>query len=70
MSVEGPEEQISNQPDNIPGDMDTENQGEETAAMIEEQASGLANKWNKKTVTIQAISFIFVMRLSVSDLAT
>ncbi|GJS24358.1 DNA replication licensing factor MCM2 [Tanacetum coccineum] len=68
MSVEGPEEQILNQPDNIPGDVDTENQGEETAAMIEEPASGLANKWNKKTVTIQAISFIFVMRLSVSDL--
>ncbi|GKE91972.1 TRAF-like, SKP1/BTB/POZ domain, BTB/Kelch-associated protein [Tanacetum coccineum] len=72
MSVEGPEEQILNQPDNIPenipenilnqpdnipDDVDTENQGEETAAMIDEPASGLANKWNKKTITIQAISF-------------
>ncbi|KAL7593065.1 BTB/POZ domain-containing protein POB1 [Lactuca sativa] len=36
----GPEEQILNQPDNIPDDADTENQDEETAAMIEEPPSG------------------------------
>ncbi|GJU12209.1 hypothetical protein Tco_1134605 [Tanacetum coccineum] len=40
MSAVGPEEQILNQPDNIPDDVDTENQDEETAAMIEEPASG------------------------------
>lgn len=37
----GPEEQILNQPDNIPDDADTENQDEETAAMIEEPPSGI-----------------------------
>lgn len=36
----GQEEQILNQPDNIPDDADTENQDEETAAMIEEPPSG------------------------------
>ncbi|GJR97023.1 eukaryotic translation initiation factor 1A-like protein [Tanacetum coccineum] len=41
MSAVGPEEQILNQPDNIPDDVDTENQDEETAAMIEEPASGM-----------------------------
>ncbi|GJU84774.1 hypothetical protein Tco_1292320 [Tanacetum coccineum] len=41
MSAVGPEEQILNQPDNIPDDVDTENQDEETATMIEEPASGM-----------------------------
>lgn len=37
-----PEEQVLNQPDHIPDDgVDTENQDEEPAAMIEESPSGL-----------------------------
>nr|XP_043618876.1 BTB/POZ domain-containing protein POB1-like [Erigeron canadensis] len=40
MAAVGPEEQILNQPDNLPDDADTENQDEETAAMIEEPQSG------------------------------
>lgn len=41
MAAAGPEEQILNQPDNLPDDVDTENQDEETAAMIEEPPSGM-----------------------------
>ncbi|MFS7942883.1 putative chromatin remodeling & transcription regulator BTB-POZ family [Helianthus anomalus] len=40
MAAVGPEEQILNQPDSIPDDAETENQDEETAAMIEEAPSG------------------------------
>lgn len=41
MAAAGAEEQILNEPDNIPDDVDTENQDEEAAAMIEEQPSGM-----------------------------
>nr|GEV28303.1 hypothetical protein [Tanacetum cinerariifolium] len=58
MSVVGPEEQILNQPDNIPDDVDTENQDEETAAMIEEPASGdegandIDSNWSMECYTV------------------
>ncbi|XP_076890737.1 BTB/POZ domain-containing protein POB1-like isoform X1 [Bidens hawaiensis] len=40
MAAAGAEEQILNQPDSIPDDVDTENQDDEPAAMIEEPPSG------------------------------
>lgn len=43
MTAVGPEETILNQADNIPDDLDADNQDEETAAMIEEPASGMVN---------------------------
>ncbi|GKB41671.1 BTB/POZ domain-containing protein POB1 isoform X4 [Tanacetum coccineum] len=50
--VRNREEQILNQPDNIPDDVDTENQDEETAAMIEEPASATLHELsNTFTVT-------------------
>ncbi|GJR52843.1 BTB/POZ domain-containing protein POB1-like protein [Tanacetum coccineum] len=58
MSAVGPEEQILNQPDNIPDDVDTENQDEETAAMIEEPASGdegandIDSNWSMECYTV------------------
>ncbi|GKA54971.1 TRAF-like, SKP1/BTB/POZ domain, BTB/Kelch-associated protein [Tanacetum coccineum] len=58
MSAVGPEEQILNQPDNIPDDVDTKNQDEETAAMIEEPASGdegandIDSNWSMECYTL------------------
>ncbi|GKB60659.1 hypothetical protein Tco_0916845, partial [Tanacetum coccineum] len=58
MSAVGPEEQILNQPDNIPDDVDTKNQDEETTAMIEEQASGdegandIDSNWSMECYTV------------------
>ncbi|XP_071716983.1 BTB/POZ domain-containing protein POB1-like [Rutidosis leptorrhynchoides] len=40
MAAAGPEEEILNQPDKLSDDVDTDNQDEETAAMVEEPPSG------------------------------
>ncbi|PWA73244.1 TRAF-like, SKP1/BTB/POZ domain, BTB/Kelch-associated [Artemisia annua] len=66
MSAVGPEEQILNQPDNIPDDVDTENQDEETAAMIEEPASGdegandIDSNWSMECSTVLRVKTLHI----------
>ncbi|XP_076924964.1 BTB/POZ domain-containing protein POB1-like isoform X2 [Bidens hawaiensis] len=66
MSAVGPEEQILNQPDNIPDDLDTENQDEETAAMIEEPPSGdegandLDSNWSMECSTVVRVKTLHI----------
>ncbi|XP_022035703.1 BTB/POZ domain-containing protein POB1 isoform X2 [Helianthus annuus] len=66
MTAEGPEEQILNQPDNIPDDLDAENQDEENAAMIEEAPSGdegandLDSNWSMECSTIVKVKTLHI----------
>ncbi|KAJ0582161.1 putative chromatin remodeling & transcription regulator BTB-POZ family [Helianthus annuus] len=66
MTAEGPEEQILNQPDNIPDDLDAENQDEENAAMIEEAPSGdegandLDSNWSMECSTVVKVKTLHI----------
>ncbi|KVH89043.1 BTB/Kelch-associated [Cynara cardunculus var. scolymus] len=66
MAAAGPEEQILNQPDNIPDDGDTENQEEEAAAMIEEPQSGdegandVDSNWSMECSTVLRVKTLHI----------
>lgn len=66
MAAAGPEEQILNQPDNLPDDADTENQDEETAAMIEEAPSGdegandIDSNWSMECSTVLRVKTLHI----------
>ncbi|KAJ9539486.1 hypothetical protein OSB04_032219 [Centaurea solstitialis] len=66
MAAAGPEEQILNQPDNIPDDGDTENQEEEAAAMIEEPQSGdegandVDSNWSMECSTVVKVKTLHI----------
>ncbi|KAD5317047.1 hypothetical protein E3N88_16993 [Mikania micrantha] len=66
MAAAGAEEQILNQPDSIPDDVDTENQDEETTAMIEEPLSGdegandIDSNWSMECSTILRVKTLHI----------
>ncbi|KAL8208084.1 hypothetical protein R6Q57_007496 [Mikania cordata] len=66
MAAVGAEEQILNQPDSIPDDVDTENQDEETTAMIEEPLSGdegandIDSNWSMECSTILRVKTLHI----------
>ncbi|KAJ0779425.1 putative chromatin remodeling & transcription regulator BTB-POZ family [Helianthus annuus] len=66
MAAVGPEEQILNQPDSIPDDAETENQDEETAAMIEEAPSGdegandVDSNWSMECSTVLRVETLHI----------
>ncbi|XP_076941889.1 BTB/POZ domain-containing protein POB1-like isoform X1 [Bidens hawaiensis] len=66
MAAAGAEEQILNQPDSIPDDVDTENQDEEPAAMIEEPPSGdegandADSNWSMECSTIVRVKTLHI----------